>query len=127
MENGMKKKMQRTECVCLYVGVKGGRWETRALQGVYGLHTHSRGCVSEIAQEKKAQIQINIIIKSVINTIARVALGGLAHRSVTQGEGSVCCSHTRALQLVNIPAWHQFQNSKQPSNKNWAVLFTLLL
>lgn len=53
---------------------RGARWEREALQGVYGLRMHLQSCMSEIAPQKEAQqIQINIIIKSVINTKASIA------------------------------------------------------
>lgn len=69
--------------------------------------------MSEIAQQKKAQqIQINIIIKSVINTKASIARGGLAHGSQTHGtvERVQCLhSHTKRSQSSqdNLPPLSQ--------------------
>lgn len=61
----------------------GRRRQTEALQGAHGPHTHSQGCMSEIAQQKEEarQIQINIIIKTlVINTKAAAAAGQISPR-----------------------------------------------
>lgn len=88
-----------------------GGWAADALRGTGGLDTHWRGCMSEIAQQKAAQrIQINIIIKSLINTKASTARGGWVRRS----EAHVCrtCAWNNKLSfncgytiLRTIRAW----------------------
>lgn len=86
------EKWEELDAVCVCEGGEQ-KWDERQRHfGGCGLHTHWRGCMSEIAQQKEAQqIQINIIIKSVINTKAFYSMGRISPRVTdTQCCGSTC-------------------------------------
>lgn len=144
-------------CVCL-VGRGDDRGEMRdrgTSGGVWIAHTFMRLHVRDNTTKESPAHSNNIIIKSVINTIASIARGGLAHRSVTQRivekewnhiyVHNVClthtniggkqklpqlesCTHIKPVNPVNYPAWNCFfLFFKTEQQKKSVVMFTRLL